>query len=179
MRYRSALLLMVFAGLPFAHAETELAVALDTGGPVTPGVLKAMEQEAGSLIAKSGVRLIWTTKTDTRAYESVAVITLHGSCGTALPQPTLGSEILGLTHVADGEVLPFADIRCDSVRRAIGREMRAATPQDREELVGRALGRVVAHELYHVVFRTCRHSRKGFGSARQSSVDLLGEAGRR
>jgi len=179
MGYGSALLLILFARVPFAHAETELAVFLDTGGPVAPGVLEAMEQEAGLLIAKSGVHLIWTTKTDRQAYESLAVVTLHGPCGTELPPPTRGSEILGLTHIADGEVLPFADIRCDSVRRAIGREMRAAAPRDREELVGRALGHVMAHELYHVIFRTCHHSRKGFASARQSSSDLLAEAGRR
>jgi hypothetical protein len=42
----------------------------------------------------------------------------------------------------------------------------------RDEAFGRALGRVVAHELYHVLARTLRHGVVGVAKACYSPVEL-------
>src|SRR5258708_37802966 len=101
-----------------------------------------------------------------------------GRCSPDAPLTTIAtdrrdSEALGQTHVVDGKVLPFADVRCDSVRKVIDRGLRAASSTDREELLGRALGRVMAHELYHVLLRTRSHGRSGLARPVLSSSDLL------
>jgi len=59
------------------------------------------------------------------------------------------------------------------VRRVIDRDLRAATSADREELLGRALGRVMAHELYHVLLRTRKHGHSGLARPVLTSADLL------
>jgi len=72
-----------------------------------------------------------------------------------------------------GKVLPFADIDCDSVRKLIDRELRRASAGLREDILGRAMGRVVAHELYHILLHTTSHGRDGLARPAQSRSDLL------
>ena len=40
-------------------------------------------------------------------------------------------------------------------------------------MLGRALGRVTAHELRHILLRTRKHSREGFAKPAQTSAELL------
>jgi hypothetical protein len=82
-------------------------------------------------------------------------------------------EALGQTQVVDGVVLPMADVLCDSVRKLIDRDMRSSPAFERDELFGRALGRVMAHELYHILLRTRDHGHDGLARPAQSSVELL------
>jgi hypothetical protein len=84
-------------------------------------------------------------------------------------------DALGQTQVADGQVLPFADVRCDSIRQLIARELIHQRPQNREDVLGRAMGRVLAHELYHIVLRTTSHGRSGLAREAQSSYDLTAD----
>jgi hypothetical protein len=46
-------------------------------------------------------------------------------------------------------------------------------PRDRDEVFGRAMGRVVAHELYHILGRTIQHTHHGVSKALQSPFDLV------
>jgi hypothetical protein len=73
----------------------------------------------------------------------------------------------------EGKVLPIADLRCDALRKLIDRDLQAAPAAGRDQLLGRALGRVLAHELYHVLLRTRAHAREGLARPAQSSADLL------
>ena len=82
-------------------------------------------------------------------------------------------EALGETHTVDGEVLPFSDIQCDAARRFLERDMRALPAAEQDEVLGRALGRVVAHELYHILLKTRTHARTGLGRPVLSCADLM------
>lgn len=141
-----------------------------------------MEREVESLAAPSGIRLNWVMSTEPPGvFEQLAVITLRGSCrpGTPVPSSVLPHrdepDALGQTQVVDGQVLPFADVRCDAIRQLIARELNRQSPQDREDLLGRAMGRVTAHELYHIVLRTTSHGRNGLARDAQSSSDLTAD----
>jgi hypothetical protein len=77
--------------------------------------------------------------------------------------------------VSDGVILPFADVDCWAVRSFIQKELFEMRTADRAQAFGRALGRVVAHELYHIFANTPRHGSKGVGQAFFSARDLLAD----
>ena len=76
---------------------------------------------------------------------------------------------------ATGAVLPIAEVQCDSVRRFIAADLGRTRSEQRDEILGRALGRVISHELYHILLRTTQHGREGIARPAQSSSDLVTE----
>jgi hypothetical protein len=78
---------------------------------------------------------------------------------------------LGITHIVEGAVIPFAEIECDAVRKTLG-VSKSATTALAEPVFGRALGRIVAHELYHILLKDVRHTR-GLAAASFSRADLV------
>jgi len=96
----------------------------------------------------------------------LAVITVKGHCDIAgLSNRSQVEGSLGFTHLSDGQILPFTEINCDRVRHFVQGELLAMPADDREYAFGRALGRVLAHELYHIFANTTRH---GSGVAKES-----------
>ena len=187
MRFRSALLLAALIGPAVAQTPADelklltgpLAVFLRDDSNTPAGVLSAMRREVEAIVVPAGIHLTWNSGPDAGVYSRIAVMRLQGQCRpeapftTSIPTDRRDSEPLGQTQVVDGKVLPFADVRCDSVRKVIDRDLRAAATADRDELLGRALGRVMAHELYHVLLRTRSHGRAGLARPVLTSSDLL------
>lgn len=80
---------------------------------------------------------------------------------------------LGWTHVTDGEILPMVEIDCERVRAGArgggyGRDLSL-----RSLLFARALGRVIAHEMYHVLAATVEHAKSGLAKPALSGEDLV------
>jgi len=189
MHCRSALLLVSLCGTAVAQAPTDfptltapLTIVLRSDGPMPARVADAMKREVESLVAHSHIRMSWTWSTDPpRVFEQLAVVTLRGACRPDAPVPASAlisksdQEPLGQTQIVDGKVLPFADVRCDPVRKLINRELYAKPSREREVLLGRALGRVMAHELYHILLRTTSHGSNGLARPAQSSADLMAD----
>jgi hypothetical protein len=141
-----------------------------------------MKREVESLVAHSHIRMSWTWSTDPpRVFEQLAVVTLRGACRPDALVPVsiqvskTDQEPLGQTQIVDGKVLPFAEVRCDMVRKLISRELYAKPSRERDVLLGRALGRVMAHELYHILLRTTGHGSNGLARPVQSSADLMAD----
>ncbi|HEX3992985.1 MAG TPA: hypothetical protein VHX39_17575, partial [Acetobacteraceae bacterium] len=66
------------------------------------------------------------------------------------------------TWMADGDVLPFGEVDCARVVNSVRDAMSGGDlPNWADQLLGRALGRVVAHELVHMLTRSVRHGRDG------------------
>jgi len=104
------------------------------------------------------------------------VVSFKGSCdGSAIPSVPVESGALGWTHTSNGEVLPFTDIDCDRIRRLVGPVMTGVEREDRDPALGRALGRVLAHELYHVFAKTKHHSSWGIAKAFYTPLELMAE----
>jgi hypothetical protein len=142
------------------------------------GVLKALQDEVASIMAPIGIRFEWRDLGKTGGHEvsaELAVVTFKGRCDAAgLLTRSKFEGALGWTHVSDGQILPFTDVSCDRVREFVQTGLLAFRVEDREAKYGRALGRVLAHELYHIFANTLRH---GSGVAKESySVqDLLAD----
>src|SRR5215469_1885950 len=170
------------SNLSSSNLTSPLTIVIRSDAPAPPRVLSAMEREVESLTAATGIRTNWVTeKGSVGVFEQLAVVTLHGACSPNAPIPISvwthrgEAQPLGQTQVVDGQVLPFADVRCDPIRQLISRELNRQPGQGREDLLGRAMGRVLAHELYHIVLRSTSHGHDGLAREAQSSSDLTAE----
>jgi len=141
------------------------------------GVLAAMQDEVASIMEPMGFPVEWRPLAGNNGMEvsvELAVVTFKGRCdaeGVLAHSATKGP--LGWTHVSDGIILPFSDVDCDSVREFLGKQLLGYPPHEREEIYGRALGRVLAHELYHIFANTARHGSEGVGKPMYTVQDLI------
>jgi hypothetical protein len=174
------LLAGVFPGWSETREATFAPIALYTQFEQAPpdGVLAALQDEVDSIMAPIGLRFEWRDLGKGGEHvvsAELAVVTFKGRCDTAgLLARSRFEGALGWTHVSDGQILPFTDVSCDQVREFVQKGLLAFPAEDREEKYGRALGRVLAHELYHIFANTMRH---GSGVAKESYnvQDLLAD----
>jgi hypothetical protein len=82
---------------------------------------------------------------------------------------------MGRTHVSDGTVIPFSDVYCSAIRAFLAPALTSTEPNRRNFVFGRAIGRVLAHELYHVLAKTKHHGSGGLGEAAYSSQELAAD----
>jgi hypothetical protein len=146
-------------------------------------VQAALQDELEQIMAPIGLRVQWRSLSAVRGNEvsvELAVVTFKGRCDvrglSARPVPVtpeVGPGPLGWTHVSDGNILPFSDVDCDRIRGFIQATLLTVSPPDREEVFGRALGRVVAHELYHIFADTQQHGSVGVAKERYTVQDLM------
>src|SRR6185436_19151778 len=113
----------------------------------------------------AGMALDWRLLEENRGDEPADDIAVLRFKGTCQPESTLlhvdatpvGRIVLASTKISDGHVLPFSEVECDQIRGFI-EPVGTGTPPQRERILGRVLGRVVAHELFHLLARTAKHS---------------------
>jgi hypothetical protein len=92
---------------------------------------------------------------------------------TALRPHRVQPGALGWTHESDGVILPFGAVDCDRIRTFLQADLLSFAADQRELIFGRAVGRVLAHELYHIFTRSRHHSLEGVGKAAYATRDLL------
>ena len=180
----SLFLCLVLAVLPACGEQREAtiaSIALYTQFQQNPpqAVLEALQDELESLMSPMGMHFDWRSLNAARSNEvavELAVLTFKGRCDVTGLQPRLtGPGALGWTHVSDGVILPFSEVDCDRIRGFVQRELLTLHPEEREEVFGRALGRVVAHELYHIFANTGRHGSCGVGKGAFTVQELVGD----
>ena len=139
-------------------------------------VAKAMRSEVESILAPLHLPIAWWESSGPRpryAAAALAVVTLLGECDAdATLPPNAETGPLGWTYVTDGVIQSFAEVDCDRVHRVIGQELTHSAPWGYEEVFGQAVGRVVAHELYHIFVATEDHSDRGLAKPSVTAVDL-------
>jgi hypothetical protein len=160
-----------------------LAMPAWAGGPVTLGlsigaesdnlpvaVLSAMKAETGRILKPAGVQIRWSDTVDLsrEAPNRLVLVRLVGvsSAGVALRG---GEGVLAVTHMSEGRILPFVDMDVQRVARVI--ERFGGVGRARE--YGRALGRVLAHELYHVLSGSVEHDSEGVAKSALNGVELV------
>lgn len=183
MRTVYALICACFAGvlaMPLdaqaVKGSPDLTVILDFKGPHSPTSLKEMEREAGRILKSSGFQLGWGMlgQTTGATYNDLVVFTFRGDC-EFVPAPPRNDELgpYALTQMTDGEVLPFGVVNCDRVVGAVRGAMTAGDFARGDQLVGRAMGRVVAHELVHMMTRSVQHAHEGVQKPALSGKQLI------
>jgi hypothetical protein len=160
-----------------AATVAPVTVYTDFQQAVPQAVAEALRDEVDSLMAPMGLRFDWHSLTEfstSRASAAVVVVHFEGHCDVnslVMRGNQVGS--LGWTEITDGEILPFTHVDCERVRTFLQTTLLGYRAQDRQRAYGRALGRVLAHELYHVYGDTPKHSARGVAKEKYSVEDLL------
>jgi hypothetical protein len=179
---KALFLCLVLAVLPAfgEHQDASLApIALYTQFQQEPptAVADALQDEVNTIVAPIGLRVTWRallTASGSEVSVELAVITFKGRCDVAgLTPHNSDPGPLGWTHISDGLILPFAGVDCQGIRGFIQKQLLTMPAENREEAYGRAIGRVLAHELYHIFANTTRHSARGLGKSKYTVQELL------
>ena len=154
----------------------DVTVIVDVKGTYSEAAFREMRHEAGLIIETSGLRLDWRMRSEAQnaTFNDLVVMTFRGSCSFDPSLPTydeLGP--LAVTRTANGEVQPFGEVNCDRVVNTIRPAMFAEDYARADMLVGRALGRVVAHELVHILTKSGQHAHDGVQKAALSGKQLI------
>ena len=175
--YALAVLLMFSAALlRGASNETPGAISIYTQfeDSAASASLAYMRQELGTVMSPFHLHVEWRSLAEADGKESfpaVMVVHFHGRCRADAPS-SRAQRRLGMTHISEGEIIPFAAVDCDSIRELISAPMAMALPEERDRLLGKAMARVLAHELYHYLARTTQHASRGIAKARYTRSDL-------
>jgi hypothetical protein len=138
-----------------------------------------MKREAASLLAEAGYTIEWrehgsSTETD----GLLTVLELRGVCETpghsAVPSVLPGAQ-LASTAVTDGRILPFSWVNCKTLTQFLTPVIVDQPGTRREFLYGRAMGRVVAHELYHILSNEPGHDEDGVAKPSFTTRDILAD----
>ncbi|MBN9661457.1 MAG: hypothetical protein J0H49_24900 [Acidobacteria bacterium] len=160
-----------------AHAAHSARVGILVNvPPTTPApVVEALQSETEDNLKDTGLQLIWSFSQEEAAqetYDRVISLRLLGRCVPLRPEPVKNSRVLGFTHISDGTVLPFVEISCDTVLRVMGSGSPRVTPYYPPNEFGRALGRVLVHEMLHVLTVSSTHERDGLTKPAFNRADL-------
>ncbi len=171
---------LMLAGLPaFAAAnKSNLTIVLDFRGPYSPASIAAMKQETQGILKSAGLRLDWKSSDEAAAstFSDLVVVRFNGAC--EMPPPPLYDELgeigpLGSTYETDGRVQPFTEIACDRIGAFVRSGLHGGNPKKADQLIGKALGRVVAHELVHMLTGEKNHSHEGVFEPRLTVEQLV------
>ncbi len=158
-------------------AEETLAIVTGFHEDYSQITVGEMRRELEDILDIDGLNIAWrdlSARPDKEVFDHVVVARFRGPC-----QVTPGvvehsqSSALGFTHVSEGNIIPFAEIDCGRVERLIHPLTSGESVARSEALLGRALGRVLAHELYHILAETAKHAKNGIAKAVLSPQELL------
>jgi hypothetical protein len=180
---RVALLIAALAIGVQSHASAiepvRLTVILDFEQR-NPGeqAVRQMQREAAMQLRDSGLTLEWATATESRRRQDltdIVVFKMRGKCAMD-SFPVVADELglpLAFTHSTEGDILTFGAVDCDRVRSSLKRTMAGGDYSRADFLYGRALGRVMAHEMYHMLARSKAHADQGVTRECLSSNELV------
>jgi hypothetical protein len=147
--------------------------------PMPVAVRHALEDEVEAIMGPLGRHFVWRSLATVKGNEissELAVLTFKGHCDVeGLTLKETHPNALGWTHVSDGAILPFSEIDCDRIKGFVQKELIYKKTADREEVFGRAIARVVAHELYHIFAQTNHHGSEGVAKSAYTVHELLSD----
>ena len=162
-------------GLPELTAPLTLVISLER--PLPAETEAEMHREMDKLMMQASIRIEWMRLSDFSAGTEVhdlVLVKFRGNCRIQ-PTPVFLDERgpMAFTHTSDGEVLPFSEVLCERVGVAAQSAMVGGEFGRRDELLGRALARVLAHELYHIKGKCNGHGRSGVARKALTGRELI------
>ncbi len=163
---------------PHKAGASPLTVVLDFRGPYAKDAVEEMRREVENLLRGTGRPIEWRSwqQATHAVFDEIAVIRFNGDCRAQFwPNGVAAQGALGSTHISDGIVLPFSDVACDKIASSVRFTVLGMERTRADMIFGRALGRVVAHELVHIMTRSTVHSHEGVTQSAFSPNELTGE----
>ena len=165
-----------FVAAASARLSPKLTVVLDFRGTRSDRTVTAMERETEGIFKASGLNLDWRMAADAarESYDDLVVVQFKGACKVE-PVPYVYDELgpMAFTYSSDGNLQPFTQVSCDKVAASVRSAMWGEDFQKADLLFGRALGRVLAHELVHMLTGSGVHGREGVQRPALSGKDLI------
>jgi hypothetical protein len=164
---------------PFLILHVALAIP---PGALPPRTLAAAVAEAAAIWARYGVVVDVAghceAPSDDTAQLAVAVVTGSDTSGAPFLRPPLGAIRFDPDGAPAPEITLFlgAIQRFVSTARVLGVDDARWPGGLRERIVGRAAGRVLAHEIGHYLLRTPRHDTVGLMRSMRSADDFASPA---
>jgi hypothetical protein len=164
----------------FSGAPLAVYYSFDT--PPSAALVAEIESEVGRILSVGGVRVAWRDVASPRNgenFQAVVVLRFRGVCtfsedvAANPPEEEPTDQPLAETDVAEGRILPFGSVDCDRLRRFIVPAMKSLRPEDNNAILGRAIARVSAHEIYHMLTGSEEHARSGIARARHTREQLI------
>jgi hypothetical protein len=184
MRHAVAVLYAAALTANCTHAEgygPSLTVLLDFEDTASSQSIGEMRREVQQIMKPAGIFVNVRLRSDLQPaehFEDLVLIRFKGLC-RGMPDPMLiderGPAAFARFYTVQGQVQPFGEVACDRVRRAVDSALWGGQRRDREELFGRALGRVLAHELVHVLGKTPAHGKSGVFRESLSGAQLVSD----
>ena len=173
---------VVFTMLCFcvcAHAQSQTLAVYSRGAPGLDSLMQRfIDQELIRLLSPADIHIVWRTQTREMQEEvgRLVVGTFEGGCSVeSLPTYSSGltkGATLAQSAVSDGRVIPYFTVDCPRVIRMLTPTLEHLSVPFRSALLGRALARVIAHEIYHIAAETMDHEETGLTRAQLSLRDL-------
>jgi hypothetical protein len=156
--------LSALLGVYFAHAQGLDPVSAETA-----------RREVQRLLAPAGVELVWNQ--GDRDVARAIVASFQGSCSleTVVPNPSGEAQGIALAESSvssSGRVLPYFQVNCNRLIRTLTPALQPLSLSLRRVIFGRALGRVMAHEVYHILSQRKDHDSSGVAKASFTLEDL-------
>ncbi len=153
-----------------------LTIVLDFQGPHSDRSVDAMKREFEAAMKPSGLAFDWRLRGDFHgsAVDNLVVVRFKGKC-ILEPVGYLYDERgpLAFTYSTAGDVQPYSEVACDKVAASVRSAMTGGDYAQADLLMGRALGRVVAHEMSHMLARSGAHTRGGVTRPALSGKSLI------
>jgi hypothetical protein len=178
-------------GLQAAHlplqppSKAPLAIYYSFDTPTPDGVFTELESELDRILAPANLRVAWRS-TDTQNsgaedFPNIVVFRFHGRCSfesswteeELAPDP--GGLALARTEITDGRVLPFGEVDCGKLRHFIAPGVKSLDAHGRNAALGRAMARVSAHEIYHMLTGSETHAATGIARPAHSRAELTAQ----
>jgi hypothetical protein len=153
-----------------------ITIVVDFDGPRSEQSVKEMKREFDGIMRDSSLTFEFRTRAEAAQSSApgLMVVRFKGKC-VFEPVPYLIDERgpLAYTYSTSGAVQPFAEVACDRVTRTMRSAMSGGDFANGDLLLGRALGRVLAHEVVHMLTRSGHHGTAGVFKTALSGSQLI------
>lgn len=139
--------------------------------------VEEMKVEFERIVLPAKLRLEWLMVdglTGRETFQQIVIVHFKGDCeADHTAAATRSSQRLGLTHIVGDALSPFTELDCGQIRSLMAQNQAAETTIQFARLLGRAMARVLAHEVYHAVLKTTQHGPRGITKASLTRADLF------
>jgi hypothetical protein len=153
-----------------------ITIVLDFQGPRSEQSVAEMKREFAGIMKDSTLRFDfrWRSQASQEALTDLVLVRFTGKC-VLEPVGYLYDERgpMAFTYSTDGIVQPFSEVACEKVTSAVRSAMAGSDFANADVLLGRALGRVLAHEVVHMLSKSGAHGRTGVAKTALSGSQLI------
>lgn len=121
----------------------------------------------------------WMPFQDGSLYEGhgkMVTITFTGNCADINQRSKVTPGPLGWVLSIDGEIQPFIHVSCERIVDTVASLLRSQPRATERQLLARATGRVIAHEILHIVQQSPEHAHHGVQKPALAAEDLVEES---